>query len=157
MKSNAPQRLIKNIANLESPYIMPMHPAQLLIYLSDICTMCLVKVHKPISMNKHHLKSFMNCILIGKTPGIEIWMIQDDPKWFSGPNILNFLNYFCSNLPKFHYGGFLSIGLAIFWYNLSENVFGVLKFQKKNYFVSLTFPKCDTFNGNLTFLALVWT
>ena len=119
--------------------------------------MCLVKVHKPISMNKHHLKSFMNCILIGKTPGIEIWMIQDDPKWFSGPNILNFLNYFCSNLPKFHYGGFLSIGLAIFWYNLSENVFGVLKFQRKNYFVSLTFPKCDTFNGNLTFLALVWT
>ena len=104
-----------------------------------------------------YLKSFMNCILIGKTPGIEIWMIQDDPKWFTGPNILNFLNYFCSNLPKFHYGGFLSIGLAIFWYNLSENVFGVLKFQKKNYFVSLTFPKCDTFNGNLTFLALVLT
>ena len=131
--------------------------SQLMIWKMNRHTMCLVKVHKPISMNKHHLKSFMNCILIGKTPGIEIWMIQDDPKWFSGPNILNFLNYFCSNLPKFHYGGFLSIGLAIFWYNLSENVFGVLKFQRKNYFVSLTFPKCDTFNGNLTFLALVWT
>ena len=65
-----------------------------------------VQVHKPVRMNLHNLKSLMNCILIGKTPGIEIWMIQDDPKWFSGPNILNFLNYFCSNLPKFQYGGF---------------------------------------------------
>ena len=108
---------------------------------ASLGTMCLVKVHKPISMNKHHLKSFMNCILIGKTPGIEIWMIQDDPKWFSGPNILNFLNYFCSNLPKFHYGGFLSIGLAIFWYNLSENVFGVLKFQKEKLFCFSHFSK----------------
>ena len=68
-----------------------------------------------------------------------------------------FESIFFSNFPKFDNGGFLSIGLAIFWYNLSENVFGVLKFQKKNYFVSLTFPKCDTFNGNLTFLALVLT
>ena len=117
--------------------------------------MHLVQVHKPISMNKHGFQSLMTCNLIGKT---DPWCCHfDASKWFSGPNILNFLNYFCSNLPKFHYGGYLSIGLAIFWYNLSENVFGVLKFQKKNYFVSLTFPKCDTFNGNLTFLALVWT
>ena len=37
------------------------------------------------------------------------------------PNILNFVNHFCSNLPKFDKEGFLSMG-----YNLSENVVGVL-------------------------------
>ena len=115
--------------------------------------MRLVQVHKPISMNKHDFQSLMTCNLIGETPGAVILMLQNASKWFSGPNILNFLNYFCSNLPKFDYGGFLSIGLAIFWYNLSENVFGVLKYQSKNYFFSLTFLKYDTFNCNLTFLA----
>ena len=89
--------------------------------------MCLVKVHKPISMNKHHLQSQMNCILIGKTPGPVISTLQRPSKGFSDPDILNFLNYFCPNLAKFDYGGFLSMGLAIFWYNLSENVVGVLK------------------------------
>ena len=49
------------------------------------------------------------------------------------------------------------MGLAIFGYNLPENVFGVLKFQKKNYSFSLTFLKDDTFNGNLTFLSNFWT
>ena len=72
--------------------------------------------------------------MIGKTFFIDFLMIKNDQEWFSGTNILNFLNHFCSNLPKFDYGGFLSIGLAIFWYNLPENVFGVLKLQKKNYF-----------------------
>ena len=120
-------------------------------------TMRLVKVHKPISMNKHDFQSLMTCNLIGKTPGAVILMLQNASKWFSGPNILNFLNYFCSNLPKFDYGGFLSIGLAIFWYNLSENVFWVLKYQNKNYFFSLTFLKYDTFNCNLTFLAIFFT
>ena len=119
--------------------------------------MRLVQVHKPISMNKHDFQSLMTCNWIGKTPGAVILMLQNASKWFSGPNILNFLNYFCSNLPKFDYGGFLSIGLAIFWYNLSENVFWVLKFQKKNIFFSFTFLKYDTFNGNLTFLANFWT
>ena len=113
-----------------------------------------VQFHKPICKRCHDYQCLMNCILIGKTPGIEIWMPRDAPKWFSGPDILNFLNYFCPNLPKFDYGGFLSIGLAIFWYNLSENVIGVLKFQKKNYSFSLTFLKYDTFNGNLTFLTI---
>ena len=120
-------------------------------------TMRPVQVHKPISMNKHHLQSRMNCILIGKTPGAVISTLQRPSKGFSGPDILNFLNYFCPNLAKFDYGGFLSIGLAIFWYNLSENVIGVLKFQKKNYSFSLTFLKYDTFNGNLTFLTIFWT
>ena len=41
--------------------------------------------------------------------------------------------------------------------NLPENVFWVLKFQKKNYSFSLTFLKYDTFNGNLTFLTIFWT
>ena len=103
--------------------------------------MRLVQVHKPISMNKHDFQSLMTCNLIGKTPGAVILMLQNASKWFSGPNILNFLNYFCSNLPKFDYGGFLSIGLAIFWYNLSENVFWVLKFQKKNIFFFFHFSK----------------
>ena len=89
-------------------------------------------------------------------PGAVISILQNPSKWFSGPNILNFLNYFCSK-PKFDYGGFLSIGLAIFWYNLSENVIGVLKFQKKNYSFSLTFLKYDTFNGTLTFFTTFWT
>ena len=85
-----------------------------------------VQFHKPICKRCHDYQCLMNCILIGKTPGIEIWMPRDAPKWFSGPDILNFLNYFCTNLPKFDHRGFLSIGLAIFWYNLSEIFFGVL-------------------------------
>ena len=84
-------------------------------------------------------------------------MHLDGPEWFSGPDILNFYKYFCSNLPKIDNGGFLSIGLAIFWSNLSENIFRVLKYHKKNYFFSLIFLKYDTFNGNLTFLAIFWT
>ena len=55
--------------------------------------------------------------------------------------------YFCSNLPKFDNGGFLSVGLAIFWYNFSENVIRVQKYQNKNYFFSLTFLKYHTFFG----------
>ena len=71
--------------------------------------------------------------MIGKTFFIDFLMIKNDQEWFSGPNILNFLNHFCSNLPKFDYCGFLSIGLAIFWYNLSENIFGEPKIPKKNF------------------------
>ena len=119
--------------------------------------MCPVQDHKPVCKRLHVFQSLMNCILIGKTPDAVISILQNPSKWFSGPNILNFLNHFCSNLPKFDYGGFLSMGLAIFWYNLSENVFGVLKFQKKNYSFFLTFLKNDTFNGNLTFLTIFWT
>ena len=96
-------------------------------------------------------------MMIGKPSFIDFLMIKNDQEWFSGPNILNFLNYFCSNLPKFDYWGFLSIGLAILWYNLSENVFGMLKFQKKNLIFSLMFLKYHTFYGNLTFLANFWT
>ena len=53
---------------------------------------------------RNELKTFqslMNCILIGKTPGIVIFMIRSAQKWFSGPNILNFSKHFCSNLLKF--------------------------------------------------------
>ena len=59
-------------------------------------------------MKKHNFQSLMNCVLIGKTPGTVILMDGDGREWFSGPNILNFLN-----LPKFDYWGFLSMGLAI--------------------------------------------
>ena len=98
-----------------------------------------VQVHKPVRMNSHDLQSWINCILIVKTIGAVVCLIQVDSKGFSGPDILNFKKYFCPNLPKFDYGGFLSIGLAIIWYNLSENIFGVLKFQKKNYSFLLLF------------------
>ena len=121
------------------------------------CTMWQPTFHKPVDMNSHDLSSLMNSILIGKTPGTVIFMNGSARKWFSGPNILNFWKHFCSNLLKFDYWGFLSTGLAIYKYNLSKNVFGVLKFQKKNYFFSLTFLKYDTFIGNLTFLAIFWT
>ena len=72
-------------------------------------TMRLVQVHKPISMNKHDFQSLMTCNLIGKTPGAVILMLQNASKWFSGPNILNFLNHFCSNLHKEAQGNFLRL------------------------------------------------
>ena len=133
------------------------HPIHNQYMIIDPPTMCPVEVHKPVRMNSHDFQSLMNCILIGKTPGAVICLIQVDSKGFSCPDILNFKNHFCSNLPEFDYGEFLSIGLVIFWYNWSGNVIGVLKFQKKNYSFSLTFLKYDTFNGNLTFLAIFWT
>ena len=49
-----------------------------------------VQVHKPIRMNLHDLHSRMNCILIVNTPGAVICLLQVAPKWFSGPDILNF-------------------------------------------------------------------
>ena len=52
-------------------------------------TMRPVQVHEPVYMNLHN-QSLMNCVLIGKTPGIVISLLQDAPKGFSGPNILNF-------------------------------------------------------------------
>ena len=53
-------------------------------------TMRPVKVHKPVRMNSHDFQSLMNCILIGKTPGAVICLIQVDSKGFSCPDILNF-------------------------------------------------------------------
>ena len=102
-------------------------------------TMCNDQVHEPGRLKKTNIQSLMNSILIGKTPGTVIFIIEDPRKWFSGPNILNFWKHFCSNLLKFDYWGFLSTGLAIFWYNLSENVFRELKYQKKNQFFLLLF------------------
>ena len=48
------------------------------------------QVHKPVCMNLHNFQSLMNCILIGKTIFIEIWMHGDACKLLSGHNILNF-------------------------------------------------------------------
>ena len=44
-----------------------------------------IQVHKPINMNKHHLQSRMNCILIGKTPGAVIFKIIFVQTW---PNLI---------------------------------------------------------------------
>ena len=48
------------------------------------------QVHEPVDKSWQLKQSLMNCVLIGKTPGIVISLIQDNPKGFSGPNILNF-------------------------------------------------------------------
>ena len=108
-----------------------------LVFIVDQFTMRPVQVHEPVYMNLHNFQSLMNSVLIGKNPGTVIFMLRDASKWFSGPNILNFLNQFCLNLPKFDYWGFLSIRLVIFWYNLSENGFRFLQFQKKNFILTL--------------------
>ena len=52
--------------------------------------------------------------MVGKTPGIEIWIVRDSPEWFSGHNILKFHEYFCSNWLNFYLNGFLFSGIATF-------------------------------------------
>ena len=53
---------------------------------------------------RNELKTFqslMNCILIGKTPGIVISTFQHAPKWFSEPKIFNFLENFWLTVEPF--------------------------------------------------------
>ena len=99
-------------------------------------TMHPVKVHQPICMNLQNLQSLMNSILIGKTPGIVIFMNGSAQKWFSGPNILNFENIFvqiCSNLIT---GGFFPQGQPYFSIICLKNFWGAKIPKEKLFFFS---------------------
>ena len=68
-------------------------------------------------------QTFLDSKWCWKIEKVEIWRDREGPEWFSGPNIIEILQHFCSNLLNFDHQRFLCSGHThILVYTYSQKI-----------------------------------